>query len=276
MIVKSRRKSVIPKSAAAALFLACAFQASATAVSPYIDTPTAITGAPGSIVGWDFTIHNPTAYWITFIDSSWAQSTPSDGNADPNYGSSGYADYIGFTGGPQPDLGVAPGATWSLIFSLAGTQPYPGPTPGSIPPGTGIGQFAIDPGAVVGGTDTGFATIHFLYYDGSPAGFPSGNPVLDDGSPNPGFTEYVLTLQDGVTLPTLTVNIVPEPSTTLPLAAIGAVCVISALRRRSQESVVAQHHQDCARARGAGQGAISGLKRSAELECERAFSRRVF
>jgi hypothetical protein len=200
---------VIGKFGVVALFLAGAWQASAGPILPYIDQPAVITAAPGDTIGWAFTIYNPTSDWISFTDSSWAQSTPSDGV---------YTDYIGPNGGPLPDFGIAPGTT---LLATIWTQSF---SPGA--PGTGIGQFIIDPGAPDASTDTGFLTIHYDTFDASPnfGGNQTGGP-------------YTLMLNDGVTLPTLSVDVstelgVPEPSTTLPLALLGLGWIGTTLRRR--------------------------------------------
>jgi hypothetical protein len=221
MIRESRRKSLFGKFGAVALLLVGAWRLSASPVVPFIAPPVAVTGNPGDTVGWGFTIFNPTSLWISFIDSSWNQSSPSYGNADPNFGQSGYGDYIGFNGGPSPDFGIAPGGSWTQTFSAA-TAPYPGPIPGANPPGTGIAQFVIDPTAPMGGHDTGTLTIHYDTFSGSPG--LGGSQV---GGP------FVLTLADDTTLPTLDVYVgTPEPSAALPLGLLALGWAAWKLRRR--------------------------------------------
>jgi hypothetical protein len=203
MIEHSWRKSLIGKFGAAVLFLAGASQAFGSTV--YMDQPTAVTGAPGDTVGWSFTIYNPTNLWVSFTDSSWAQLEPAVGDASS--GQNGYTDYIGMNGGPT-DYAIAPLSTWTESFSV-----------GSV--GTGIGQFVIAASAPDAAQDTGLLTIHYDTYDADP--LSGGNWV---GS-------YTLTLQDGTTLPTLTVDVqTPEPAATAPLGVLAAGWAVFALRRR--------------------------------------------
>jgi hypothetical protein len=210
------RQAVISKLGAVALLLAGAWQASAATLQPYIDPPVAVSGAPGDTVGWGFTIYNPTIFWISFTGSSWTQSTPSDGT---------YYDFIGQEAGPGSDFAIAPAGTspttWQQTFDSLG--------------GTGIGQFIIDPGVPVPGTDSGRVEIDYALYNGSPGNDPlatqvgSGVLTLDGMDPNPDIAT-------GTNMPVLTANFqnsaVPEPSTALPLGLLALGWTGVKFRRR--------------------------------------------
>src|ERR1035438_185145 len=84
-----------------------------------------ISGAPGSTVGWGFTLTNG-ADWVS-IDS-----VTTENETSPLGGTTGgFISYMDLLGGLSNGV-TPPGGTWPLAFS-----------PGS--PGTGLGQYSIDP-----------------------------------------------------------------------------------------------------------------------------------
>ena len=159
----------------------------------------AITGGPGDTIGWGFTMTNGD-YWVS-IDSVVAENETSPlGGA-----SGGFTSYMDLLGG-MTDGVTGPDQTWALSFTLGS-------------PGTGLGQYAIDPATPVGAEDTG---TFLIYYDEFSA------------DPNTcGGTCYVDTLQmfdANGNAPAFTIDVeqapssTPEPSTAA-LVLLGCVCV---------------------------------------------------
>jgi len=126
---------------AVALALA-APSAYATAVIALDPADGVVSGAPGSSVGWGFTMTNGN-FWVA-IDSVVVENETS-----PVSGASGgftsYMDLIGgLTGGA-----TAPNQTWTQSFAPRN-------------PGTGVGQYVIDPSTPPGAADSG---DFLIYYD---------------------------------------------------------------------------------------------------------------
>jgi hypothetical protein len=216
MLNRLRRHSVLAKLGAAAFLLVGAWQASATAIQPYIDPFVVVTGLPGGTVGWGFKIYNPTTSWVTFTGSNWAQSTPSDGT---------YVDFIGLQGGPGSDFAIAPTADPS--------NPTIWLVPFDLPGGGGLGKFVIDAGVTMPSTDFGAVEIDYQLYDLSPGNDPAAIQVGGGQLTLDGQAPVLDPLDPGYNIPTLTVNFdTPEPSSALPLMLLAAGWAGVALRRR--------------------------------------------
>jgi hypothetical protein len=178
----------------AVLLMASAAGARASAVIALSPPDGVISGAPGSTVGWGFTLTNG-ADWVS-IDS-----VTTENETSPLGGvSGGFTSYMDLLGGLSNGV-AAPGKTWTLAFS-----------PGS--PGTGLGQYAIDPGTPLGASDSG---DFLIFYDEFSA------------DPNTCGSCYIDTLQlfdSNGNAPALTIDVpasaVPEPALTM-LMILGVV-----------------------------------------------------
>ena len=96
-----------------------------------------VFGTPGELVGFGFTLNSDPNTWTTVIGSFvLTESNPSLGV---------YVDLIGSQGGPIDGLLPPDEPTWTEAFGL----------------GTGLGFYAIDPGALLGAETVG--TIRVLY-----------------------------------------------------------------------------------------------------------------
>lgn len=183
----------------AVMVIASAAGARASAVIALSPPDGVILGAPGSTVGWGFSLQNG-ADWVS-IDS-----VTTENETSPLGGvSGGFTSYMDLLGGSSNGV-TPPGDTWTLAFS-----------PGS--PGTGLGQYAIDPGTPSGASDSGDFVI---FYDEFSA------------DPNTCGSCYIDTLQlfdSNGNAPAFTINVptsaVPEP--TLPVLMIlgiaGIICL---------------------------------------------------
>jgi hypothetical protein len=147
-------------------------------------TPTgALSGGPGDTVGWGFQITNDANY-IEITSASFCLS-PWPGCASPTTGSftdfiSGHNDIIvGFPGDTDDPATVE--------------QPF---DPIAF---TGIGSFAIDPGAAIGAADIGAIVLTYNVFDADP----------DDSGANTLATDQVLTADASVEV----ANSIPEPAT---------------------------------------------------------------
>ncbi len=116
----------------AMLFLGLsAASSSGSNLSPPIQLPVSLSGAPGDVVGWGFSSTNDDFFQsISFGQSILINET------NPSLGT--YMDMIGPQGGPD-NFAVDPGETWSQGFSILSQQ--------------GLGSFTIDPGATPGASD---------------------------------------------------------------------------------------------------------------------------
>jgi hypothetical protein len=98
-----------------------------------------VAGQPGQIVGWGFTLTSDPSFWIGVTSSFLLTET------NPAVGF--YTDFIGSEGGPSNGV-LAPGSPdWTQTFD-----------DGLL---TGLGSYAIDPGASPGDNDSG--TLRVLY-----------------------------------------------------------------------------------------------------------------
>jgi hypothetical protein len=174
-------------------------------------SPADLTGAPGSVVGWGFTITNTTDF-LNVTSSSFCLGTsgistactpPTTGN--PAVGVAGYTDFIG------PN-GVIVGGANSTV-----TQGFDNNA------ATGVGSFTIDLAALVGSSDVGQIVITYDLYSVSP-----NDPNFDPGA-DLVSTGNFLSAPASVTVVTAS----PEP-TTIGLAGIAffALAGVARLRRR--------------------------------------------
>ncbi|MGD0302034.1 MAG: hypothetical protein ABSE86_33560 [Bryobacteraceae bacterium] len=171
----------------AVMLLASSAVARASAVIALTPPDGVIPGAPGSTVGWGFSLTNG-ADWVS-IDS-----VTTENETSPLGGvSGGFTSYMDLLGGLSNGV-TPPGKTWTLDFS-----------PGS--PGTGLGQYSIDPGTPPGASDSGDFVI---FYDEFSA------------DPNTCGSCYIDTLQlfdSNGSAPAFTINAsaspVPEPKLTM-------------------------------------------------------------
>jgi len=171
----------------AVMLIASAAGARASAVLALSPPNGVISGAPGFTVGWGFTLTNGSD-WVS-IDS-----VTTENETSPLGGvSGGFISYMDLLGGLSNGV-TPPGKTWTLAFS-----------PGS--PGTGLGQYAIDPSTPFGASDSGDFVI---FYDEFSA------------DPNTCGSCYIDTLQlfdSNGSAPAFTINVpesaVPEPGLTV-------------------------------------------------------------
>jgi len=106
----------------------------------------AITGTPGGITGWGFTVESDPVEWISFAGSFLMNET--------NPGLGVYTDLIGASGGPLDFLLPAGAATWTQIFSDAAQ--------------TGIGAYAVSPGSLPGDENSGMLRVQWVAYTADP------------------------------------------------------------------------------------------------------------
>jgi hypothetical protein len=141
-------------------------------------------------------------------------NTKPDGSDDLPLGdaSGGFTSYLDLLGGLTDGV-TPPSQTWSSVFS-----------PGS--PGTGVGQYVIDPATPSGASDTGDFVI---FYDEC------------SGDPNTCGSCYVNTLEmfdTGGNPPAFTIDVavtnVPEPRSALLLVIAGAIVALARPAGRTQ------------------------------------------
>lgn len=171
----------------AVMLIASAAGARASAVLALSPPSGVISGAPGSTVGWGFSLTNGSD-WVSIDSVTTENETSPFGGV-----SGGFISYLDLLGGLSNGV-TPPGKTWTLAFS-----------PGS--PGTGIGQYAIDPSTPFGASDSGDFVI---FYDEFSA------------DPNTCGSCYIDTLQlfdSNGSAPAFTINVpgsaVPEPGLTV-------------------------------------------------------------
>jgi len=134
----------------AALFVFVCCRSSTAAPTLTLDpVGGAVSGAPGSIVGWGFSLVNDTGFSL-FVD---APSAFCESGQDPAFttctqlGASVYTDYI---------IGevIQPNSTFTAVFD-AGMM-------------TGIGQYQIDAAETPGTVDSGSIFVTYAEYNGDP------------------------------------------------------------------------------------------------------------
>lgn len=182
------------------LLLLCGWAASADPVIT-LDAPGGvIAGAPGDTIGWGFTVTSDPAYLTTFVTSFTLFET------NPSIGF--YTDFIGAQGGPENFTLPAGAPDWVQTFDPVQQ--------------TGMGSFAINPGALPGAIDSG--VIHIEY-----------EMVLASSSFSPfaGSTNCGVSCFASVELPfAVTVSApAPEPATCV-LEVVGLVLVGIGRKRR--------------------------------------------
>ncbi len=106
----------------------------------------AITGTPGGTTGWGFTVESDPVQWISFAGSFLTSET--------NPGLGIYTDLIGASGGPVDFILPAGVPAWTQIFSDAAQ--------------TGIGSYALSPGALPGDHNSGVLRVLWVAYTADP------------------------------------------------------------------------------------------------------------
>lgn len=164
-----------------------------------------LTGSPNQTIGWGYTIVNDTADWLLFTNSFFCNTggdpnftdctTPGTGPTafGPQFGV--YSDYIATSG-----IDVAPHTT----------TPPTAFSPGS--PGSGVGQYHVNSGALPGSSDTGNLFISYNIFTGDPFAGGAQDPT------DPGTLELSAAAKVTVTAS------IPEPGT-VALFLCGLVCV---------------------------------------------------
>jgi hypothetical protein len=123
---------------------------------------------PGQSSGWDFTLDNQTADWISVTSSALTFET------NPSLGV--YSDFIGLQGGPLPSFAVAPFSSWSEVFDGVSQ---------------GLGSYTVFPSAAPFAEDRGEVLVNFDVFNGDPTngGGQTGSSsvsaafVVDIGAP---------------------------------------------------------------------------------------------
>jgi hypothetical protein len=163
------------------LVMVCCWQAYGDSITFTVDPVSGdVSGAPGTTVGWGFTIDNTTDDSL-FLDGTFfceAGEDPvvgPDFTCGPNLGASTYTDIVASNTGI-----IGPGVT---------TQVFDGVS-------NGVGAYSIDPLATVGETDSGTLVVLYDLVD----------PSFNDIAQNLELTAAV------------SVTVTPEPNTALPLA----------------------------------------------------------
>ncbi len=105
-----------------------------------------IAGAPGSTVGWGFTLTNASTSWISVTSSALTFET------NPSLGV--YVDFIGLQSGPPPSFAVAPSGFWAETFDSVSQ---------------GIGSYPISNSAALFAEDSGSILVSFDIFDGDPS-----------------------------------------------------------------------------------------------------------
>jgi hypothetical protein len=143
-----------------------------------------ISGMPGTIVGWGFSVTPDPLEWISFTGSA-LQDLSSAGLGS-------YVDFIGPQGGPVNGVLAPGGSAWIQSFDQA--------------MGTGAGTFAIDPAALPGSFETGTITLFYDQFSADPNNCLSCNvgsstisvpfrvDVAASDVPEPGTTPLLLGL----------------------------------------------------------------------------------
>jgi hypothetical protein len=156
-----------------------------------------ISGVPGALAGWGFTLANGSN-WVSIDSVTTENETSPLGGAG-----GGFTSYMDLLGGLLNAV-TPPNQTWTQTFS-----------PGS--PGTGLGQYAIDSGTPSGASDSGDFAIYYDEFSADPN--TCGSCYLDtlqlfdaNGNP-PAFTINVSTSE------------VPEPAPS-ELVIVGCISLL--------------------------------------------------
>jgi hypothetical protein len=186
---------------AAAFLTASAGRLSASPMLTLTPSPD-LSGAPGSTVGWGFTIVNDTPYFLEFSSSQFCLApvilTPAVSCTPPVTGV--FNDII-----VGNDPIIAPDSSLSEDFDPVGFT-------------TGLGYFDIDPDAAYPSSDVGQIVLIYDGYNQDPTS--GGN-----------YTQYLFS----VPLATdASVTVVPEPATVALMAA--ALSILALMGRRARRT----------------------------------------
>jgi hypothetical protein len=163
----------------------------------------AISGAPGSTVGWGFTLTNDLN-WIEVVQAQFCLDSPVN---NPCFLAS--TQFVDIISNPPNDVIVGPSGSVSQIYAPSSNL--------------GLGSFIISPGAAIGSSVVGNILLTYNTFDADPNA--GGNQI--------GFNDAI-SARASVT--TITESTLPEP-TTWGLAGIGlAGLVARRLRRRGRHA----------------------------------------
>ena len=143
----------------AALLAALAGCLSASPVTLTLTPSGDLTGMPGDTVGWGFSIYNGTQYYVEFSSSNFCVS-PVIPNSCTAPTTGAFTDII-----VNNDPIIAPGDTLSQSFDPVGFT-------------TGLGYFAIDPGATLLSSDLGQIVLTYDGYNSDPSVSPDAVQYL--------------------------------------------------------------------------------------------------
>jgi hypothetical protein len=161
-----------------------------------LDPPSGdISGQAGSTVGWGFRLTSDGTGWISVIGTVALFET------NPALGS--FTDFIGPQGGPVSGA-LAAAADWVQLFDLSAAS--------------GLGAFAIDPGAQIGDSDSGTFRVLYETFTDNPA--TCGGCMDGVGSVDVGFSVTAAA----------TVSATPEPGSWVLVA--GGIWWLGSRRRR--------------------------------------------
>jgi len=161
-----------------------------------------VSGVPGSVVGWGFTL-------MYTAPADWAELTGSEFTGSTVYGA--YVDYLSsptnapfYVAGPSPENSTVT-ALWN-----------PSTTPLS-----GLGEFDINPTALPGVTVPGDIVVHYSVFSADP-----NSPTFDP------FTDTVV--PDATLSVPVSVIVTPEPAALFPLS----VMLLALVGRRARRGNV--------------------------------------
>jgi hypothetical protein len=183
--------------------IALLVMARADATPIFTPLPDSISGQPGSIVGWGFSVTPDPVFAVSVIDSF--VLVPSD----PSFGS--YTDIISYAGGPSAGMLLPGDPNWVEGFHY---DPDP-----SLQ--TGLGWFQIDPSTPVGGIYTALAHIDYEL-------FIVGGQICPCYVATESAEVQVRVTTDTVTTPT------PEPATGALVVIAGAGLLVFSRRTKAR------------------------------------------
>ena len=172
----------------AAVFVACAQSAPVPAPTlTLIPLNGQVAGAPGSVIGWGFT--------LTYSASSdWVVLTGSNFTGSPVYGT--YKDYLSLPNAPLYVAGPAPeSSTVQEAWNSFSNPPL------------GLGEFDINTTALVGAKITGNIVVHYSVFTQDP-----NDPTFDPDTST--------AVADATLAAPAQVNVSPEPSSLWMMSAV--------------------------------------------------------